>query len=113
MKKTDLTKTKKTDFMGLLKAFFGSSDEQENIINSEENTWKNTYSDIIAESTKSIDSLEKMLEQEKTSPGEMVDYSLRKCYEEMRTCSRKVDFNKKFGALDVKKKIKQIEKKIQ
>ena len=62
MKKTDLTKTKKTDFMGLLKAFFGSSDEQENIINSEENTWKNTYSDIIAESTKSIDSLEKMLE---------------------------------------------------
>ena len=62
MKKTDLKKTKKTDFMGLLKAFFGSSDEQENIINSEENTWKNTYSDIIAESTKSIDSLEKMLE---------------------------------------------------
>ena len=57
--------------------------------------------------------LEKMLEQEKTSPDEMVDYSLRKCYEEMRTCSRKVDFNKKFGALDVKKKIKQIEKKIQ
>lgn len=64
MKKTDLTKTKKTDFIGLLKAFFGSSDEQEqeDIINSEENTWKNTYSDIIAESNRSIDSLEKILE---------------------------------------------------
>lgn len=63
MKKTDLTKTKKTDFMGLLKAFFGSSDEQEeDRDNSEENTWRNEYSDIIAESNKSIDSLEKLLE---------------------------------------------------
>ena len=64
MKKTDLTKSKKTDFMGLLKSFFGSSDEleEENRNNSEEITWKNKYSSIIAETNKSIDNLEKMLE---------------------------------------------------
>ncbi len=64
MKKTDLTKSKKTDFMGLLNSFFGSSDEleEENRNNSEEITWKNTYSSIIAETNKSIDNLEKMLE---------------------------------------------------
>lgn len=63
MKETDITKTRKTDFIGLLRSFFSSSDEQEETKdNIEEKIWRNRYNDILAQSDKSIGSLEKLLE---------------------------------------------------